>query len=161
MHDREAFVGGLGINVNREMLAAERSEDPFFHSAGDLLQSFGSANGADVFVEKLIGWRQNRFGFTGLGGFCRFSPRLFGRDHRRCHRVRRAAMAGVAGNFAMALEVLLVDGHHHADHLARREFRLLVVFLKSASEVTVFAFDAQRRGDELHRRNDLIGRDSL
>src|SRR5215472_4386938 len=161
MHDRKAFVGRLGININREMLPAERRERAFLDPAGDFLESFGSADRGDVLVEKLIGRRKNRFGFTGLGAVRCLSLWLFRRDHRRGYGIWRAAMTGVAGNFAMALEVLLVDGHHHSDHLARRQFRLLVVFFKSASHVTVFAFDAERSSDELHRRDNLIGRYSL
>ena len=71
-------------------------------------------------------------------------------------------MARVAGDFALALKIVFVDGHRHLDHLACDFFGLLVVFVESEAvilaHVTEFAFDAQRRGDEFHRREHLIRR---
>src|SRR5207248_9982162 len=58
MHDREAFVGGLGIDVDREMLAAKGGEGSFFDAAGDFLESCRSADGADVLLEELLGRRK-------------------------------------------------------------------------------------------------------
>ena len=70
-------------------------------------------------------------------------------------------MAGIASNFAVALEVLLVDGHHHANHFARGQFGLFVVFFHPVRHMAIFALDAQRSGDELHRRDDLLGGNSF
>ncbi len=42
----------------------------------------------------------------------------------------------------MALEIFLVDRHHHVDHLARRNFRLFVVFFERVLNVAELAFDA-------------------
>jgi hypothetical protein len=61
----------------------------------------------------------------------------------------------------MTLKVLFVDGHHHADHFARRDFGFLVVLFECPANVAVFALDAERRRDKLHRWDDLIGGDAL
>src|SRR5882724_1263016 len=70
-------------------------------------------------------------------------------------------MAGETGDFALALEIVLVDGEHHGDHLASDDFGLLVVLLEGhrslLADVAVLALDAQRGSDELHRRNYLLG----
>jgi len=69
--------------------------------------------------------------------------------------------AGITGNFAFVLEVVLVDCHHHVNHLAGSNFRLLVVFFIRVRHMAVFAFDSKGSRDELHRRNHLLGWDSL
>ncbi len=143
------------------MLAAKSGESSFLNAAGDFLERVGAADGADVFVEELIGRRKDGFGLAGPGAFCRFAFQFFRSDDRCGNRLSRAAMAGVAGDFAMAFEVLFVDGHHHANHFARRDFWLLVICFERASDVTVFAFDTQRGGDKLHGRDHLIGWNSF
>ncbi len=69
--------------------------------------------------------------------------------------------AFVTGNLAAALEVFLIDRHHHVDHLARCYFRLFVVFLVRMRHVAILAFDSKRSRNELHRGNHLIRRNSL
>jgi hypothetical protein len=71
--------------------------------------------------------------------------------------MRRSAMAGVAGDFAMAFEVLLVDVHHHFNHGASNLFGFLVVFVEGVFDVAVFTFNAERSGDELHSGDELFG----
>ena len=61
----------------------------------------------------------------------------------------------------MTLEVVFIDRHHHFDHLARRDFGLLVVLFVRMRNVAELAFDAERSSNELHRGDDLVGRDSL
>ena len=61
----------------------------------------------------------------------------------------------------MALEILLIDRHHHVDHLARGDFGLLIILFVRVRDVAVLAFHAQRSGDKLHRRNHLLGRNSF
>jgi hypothetical protein len=65
-------------------------------------------------------------------------------------------MAGVAGDLAVALEVLLVDGHHHGHHFARHEFGFLVVLVVGVLHVAVLALDSKRGRDELHGGNELL-----
>jgi hypothetical protein len=66
-------------------------------------------------------------------------------------------MAGIAGDLAMALEVVFVDRHHHVDHLARGDFGLFVVLFVRVFNMAVLAFNAERSRNELHRGNDLLG----
>ncbi len=61
----------------------------------------------------------------------------------------------------MPLEIVLVDRHHHVDHLACGDFGLFVVLFESMLDVAELAFDAQRSANELHRGDHLFGRDSL
>src|SRR5712692_7660628 len=70
--------------------------------------------------------------------------------------MRISAVARVAGHCAMILEGAFVDGEHHLHHLARGLFGLLVVLLKRALHVAVFALNPKRGGDELHRRDELV-----
>src|SRR5271165_4628364 len=72
-----------------------------------------------------------------------------------------AVVARVAGDFAMAFEVAVVDGKHHLHHLARGLLWLFVVFVESVSDVAVLALDPQGGGDELHGWNELVGGDRL
>jgi len=44
-----------------------------------------------------------------------------------------AAVAGVTGDQALALEIVLVDVHGHFDHVAGNFFSVLIVFLEGAS----------------------------
>ncbi len=56
----------------------------------------------------------------------------------------------------MAIKVILVDRHHHVDHLPRCNLGLLVVLFIRMCDVAVLAFDAKRARDELHRGDDLL-----
>jgi len=67
-------------------------------------------------------------------------------------------MARVASYFQAIIEVALIDSEHHLHHFASRLLRLLVVLIECAFNMAVFALHAQRSGDELHRRNELVGR---
>src|SRR5260370_36814413 len=69
VHDRQAFLGSLGINVDGEMLAAKSGESSFLNAAGDFLERVGAADGADEFVEELIGRRKDGSGLAGPGAF--------------------------------------------------------------------------------------------
>ena len=161
MHHGKAFVRGLGEYLGRKMLAAKGGECALLDAACDFLERFCAADCREIFVEELIRGRENRFGFSSLvfPGSRRFG--LFRRNDWSRDRTRRTAMAGVAGNLAVTLEVFLVDGHHHVDHFARGKLRFLVVFFKGAGDVAILAFDAKRCGDKLHRGNELLGRDSF
>lgn len=70
-------------------------------------------------------------------------------------------MAGVAGDFAMALEIILVQREHHFHHVARDLLGFLVVLFEVTFDVAEATFDAERRGDELHRGNQLPGRNTF
>jgi hypothetical protein len=52
--------------------------------------------------------------------------------------------------------VALVDGHLHLDHLARRLFCFLVVFIKCALHMAELALHAQRITEELHAGLQLV-----
>src|SRR6266852_7496477 len=45
VHDRIAFVGRLGVNVEGDMSVAEHRESALLHAAGNFLQRFATANG--------------------------------------------------------------------------------------------------------------------
>ncbi len=70
-------------------------------------------------------------------------------------------MAGVAGDIAVAFEIVFVDGEHHLHHFASGDFRLLVVFVEIetfiAADVAILTFDAERSGDELHGGEYQVG----
>ena len=70
-------------------------------------------------------------------------------------------MAGVAGDLAMSVEIVLVDGHHHRHHLARDQLWLLIILIKMILNVTETTLHSQRRGYELHGRNQLVRRNVL
>jgi hypothetical protein len=84
-----------------------------------------------------------------------------GAHNRNRQRSRRAAMAGVAGDVAMAFEIISVEREHHSHHLAGHLLRLLIVLIEMVFDVAVTAFDVERSGDELHRGNHLAGRNSF
>ena len=66
-------------------------------------------------------------------------------------------MARVAAHHLLSFEVLLVDGDHHRHHLPGSLFLVLIVLIECALDVAEIAFHAQRVGDELHGRNQLVG----
>src|SRR5215472_12726071 len=72
-------------------------------------------------------------------------------------RMRASPMARIAGDREMAFKVVLVDGLHHPDHFSGGFLGFLVVFIESAFYVTKLALDAERRRDELHGGDQLIG----
>ena len=91
--------------------------------------------------------------------------RFFVADDRDADGMRGAAVAGVAGDFFLAFEIVFVDGVHHFDHFAGGELGLLVVFVEdhlvAVADVAVLAVDAERGGDELHGGEDLLGGDAF
>lgn len=70
-------------------------------------------------------------------------------------------MTGEASHVAMILKILLVDDDHHLHHLAGNLLGLLVVFVERPFHMTKIALDAQRRGNELHRWDQLVRGNSL
>ena len=67
-------------------------------------------------------------------------------------------MASVAGYCAVAVEIVLIDRHHHLHHLAGGLLGLLVILIEMVFDVAESAFDTKRGGYELHCRNQLISR---
>src|ERR1700756_3872855 len=108
-----------------------------------------ATRGLHIFVEQLLGWR-------GITAFClsrpgrRFHPMRFSRVASRIfsHYGRNGggmgtpAMTGVAGYFAMAIEIILVDGEHHLHHFSRGLLWLLVVFVESILNVAELALNS-------------------
>ena len=72
-----------------------------------------------------------------------------------------AAMAGVAGHFALAIEHGVVHRHGHRHHAARHVLLALVVLIEMADHVAIAASDAQGRGDVFHRRVNFLGRNAF
>ena len=112
-----------------------------------------AADGSEIFIEKLIGRRQNRFGGDGSFGRLGFGLGVFGGDKGSGDGIGGAAMAGIAGHIAVSFEIVFVDGEHHLHHFAGGDFRLLVVFLEIetfiAADVAILAFDAERGGADV------------
>src|SRR3979411_839600 len=69
----------------------------------------------------------------------------------RPRRMIVALMAGEATDRLMAVEVVLVDGHHHLDHLARGRFLRLVVGREVALHMAELAILTEREREGLHR----------
>src|SRR6266446_6078213 len=161
MHDGYPFVGSLSIDLYRKVLTAECAESSLLHAARDFLDRSRAANSGKIFVEKLVRHRHRGFFLTELFPFDGRRLGLFVDDDGCAHRIRGAAVARVAGHLAVSLEIVLIDGHHHVNHLPRGDFGLLVVFLKSMLHVAVFAFHSERSRNELHRGDKLIGRYAL
>jgi len=143
------------------MLAAECGERSLLHAAGDFLERNGPAMAAKIFIENLVRSRQRGFCLAGFFPFAACRLEFFVCDDGCGHRIRRTAVAGVAGDLAVTLEVVFIDRYHHFDHFARRDFGLLVVLFVRMRNVAELAFDAKRISNELHRGYDLVGRDSL
>src|SRR5581483_2487727 len=61
----------------------------------------------------------------------------------------------------MSVEIILIDGEHHAHHLARGLLRLFVIFLEGIFQMAEIALHPQGRGYKLHRGNDLVRGNSL
>ncbi len=57
MHDRNALVWSLRINLDGEMLAAECGERSLLHAARDFLQRLAASDRAEILVEKLVSTR--------------------------------------------------------------------------------------------------------
>src|ERR1022692_552595 len=163
--ERYPLVRILRVDVDRNIPVAE-SDRALHHTAGNLSDRGGSAHCLQIFVEHLIrSWtacfRLFPILFIGLLGFYHTRFRFF-RHHQRCpHRLDAAAVARIAGHFAMSPEVILINGKHHLHHFPCRLLRLLVVLLERALHVAKFAAHAQRGGNELHPRNQLIRRNAL
>jgi hypothetical protein len=66
-------------------------------------------------------------------------------------------MAGVARDFLPRVEAVLIDGQRHGDHAARGLLGRFVVGIELALHVAEVAFHSERRGDELHGGEHLIG----
>ena len=97
MHDRGSLVRSLRINIDGKMLAAESSERSLLHAACDFLERIGTADGGEIFIEKLVRNRQRGFGLAGFSPFVGCRPRFFVIDDGCGHRIRRTAVARVAG----------------------------------------------------------------
>src|SRR5271156_3692758 len=162
VRERYPHVRRLRINLDRHVFISE-GDRPLHHPAVDFLDRRRSPNRLQIFVEQLIGWRARFFLLATFRflGFLRARLRLFRHHYRRRHRIGTATVAGVASHLAMALEVLLINGEHHLHHFPRHQLRLLVVLLERALHMTKLALHAERSGNELHRRNQLIRRNPL
>ena len=157
VHDRDALVRRLGVHIHRRLHLA-RGQRTLLHAARYFLNRVLAAERFDVFVNELIGLRQI------LGRHSRHFGRRFRfrlEDHGRSDRVRRATVAGITSDFALAFKRFLVGREHHLHHLSGSDFLILVVFLERVLDVAELAFDSQGRGDELHRRYHLICRNPL
>jgi hypothetical protein len=70
-------------------------------------------------------------------------------------------MACVAGDLTVPVKTILIDRTHHHYHLARDQFRFLIVLLEMILNVAKSALDSQGSRDKLHAWNDLIRRNVL
>jgi len=103
-------------------------ERSLLHAARDFLERIDAADGGEIFSEKLVRARQHSFCLAGFFPFIGCRPGLFVSEDGCDHRIRRAAVARVAGDQAVALEVVFIDRHHHVNHLARGDLGLLSSF---------------------------------
>ena len=170
--DDGLLVRCLRENLHGLWLAVE-SGRAFFHAGGDFFDCGGATERADVIFKQLadcgqVRWkfRRGRVGAVRSHGSGSRSANggvklRFTADQWNRQRVGRAAMAGVAGDFAMALEIILVQREHHFHHVARDLLGFLVVLFEVTFDVAEATFDAERRGDELHRGNQLPGRNAF
>src|SRR5438034_868938 len=85
------------------MLAAECGERSLLHAAGDFLERNGPADGGEIFIEKLVRSRQRGFCLVGFFPFAACRPGFFVCDDGCGHRIRRTAVARVAGYLAATL----------------------------------------------------------
>ena len=61
----------------------------------------------------------------------------------------------------MIVKVVFIDREHHAYHLARRLLGFFVILFKRVFQMAEVALHSQRGRNELHRRNELVGGNSL
>lgn len=66
-------------------------------------------------------------------------------------------MTGEAGDFAMTIEIFLIDDNHHLHHLAGDWLGLLVVLVERAFHVAEIALHAERGSYKLHGGDELVG----
>src|SRR5213082_362840 len=90
------------------MLAAECGERSLLHAAGDFLERNRPADGGEIFIEKLVRRRQRGFGLAGFFLFAACRPWFVVCDDGCGRGIRRTAVARVAGDLAVTLEVVLL-----------------------------------------------------
>src|SRR5439155_16225863 len=81
MHDRDALIRSLRINIDGKMLAAECGERSLLHAARDFLERIGTADGGKIFIEKLVRSRQRGFRLAGFFHFVGCRPWFFVSDN--------------------------------------------------------------------------------
>src|ERR1700726_4933127 len=114
MDDRHSLVGNFTENVDRENASAE-IDSPFFRPRGQLANCGCAAEGIEILGEKLLGRRNvgREWAMLVFLLLLHLSGRNLSscfRDHWRGYGVRGAAMAGVACDFALSIEIFLIDG---------------------------------------------------
>ena len=75
-----------------------------------------------------------------------------------------AAVAGVAANFRLALEIAAVNAFSHCDHLTCRPLFFFIILVRRPlrlRHMAEIALHAQGRAEITHRRNHLVSRNSL
>ena len=97
---------------------------------------------------------------SGGGGSGEAAHRDRIRNHPGAYRPGAASVAGVAGNHLRAAEISPVQLPDHADHLAGDFLGGLDVFVKLLPDVAMHAINAQRAGDAVHGKVQLIRRRS-
>ena len=157
MDDQDSLTGNFAKKFNGKLPPADINA-ALFHSGGQLFNFRRASYGLHIFSQNLfharrIGRRHGLERGRFLGGG---SASL--RDHRRRYRMRGSAMTGVAGHLALSLEVGLVEGKHHLHHFPRRLLGFLIVLLEGSFRVAEATFHAERTGNELHGRNQLVSR---
>jgi hypothetical protein len=145
---------------------AEADVRPGGRVAGNLRQPLRPADRGDVFVENLGrgGPDSGRLGEEDVVALLgrRTVHDVHGRRHERFVAV---AMAGPAGHDLAAVEVVLVDGLDHRDHLPRGPLDRIVgrpIDVVGAGRfVTVGAVERERRAHDAHRAHEVVHRDAL
>ena len=61
----------------------------------------------------------------------------------------------------MTIKVVFIDREHHAHHFARCLLGFFVILFKRIFQVTKIALHSQGCRDELHGRNQLVGRNAF
>src|SRR5215469_9026646 len=127
MSDRDSLVRGL-VEYFHAHVPAEKIHRSFLIARGKLIDRSCPTRGLDVFFEELIGARQ--IGWHRVALSRRDASGRTLADARNGEGRSRSAMAAVAGDFAMAVEVVLIDRTHHSHHLPCGLLGFLVVLVE-------------------------------
>src|SRR5579862_7612760 len=157
VRDRKALFRGFGIDFDRVLLAAG-FDTSLLNARFYFVESFGATGRSEVFVENLFGGGQAFLGADFVVLVLGHSCGVGGEDGN-ADGMRRAAVAGVAGDFDFVFEVGLVNNEFHFDHFAGDLLFFFVVLVPGVFDVAKLAVDAECAGDELHGGNQLVGGD--